>query len=54
MGYKILYKKEVCPNQFEIRIDAPYITRNAKTGQFIILRVNEEGERIPLTIHDVN
>ena len=34
MGYKILYKKEVCPNQFEIRIDAPYITRNAKAGQF--------------------
>ena len=54
MGYKILYKKEVCPNQFEIRIDAPYITRNAKAGQFIILRVNEEGERIPLTIADVN
>ena len=54
MGYKILYKKEVCPNQFEIRIDAPYITRNAKEGQIIIFRVKQEGERIPLTIADVN
>lgn len=54
MGYKILFKKEVCPSQFEIRIDAPYITRNAKAGQFIILRVDENGERVPLTIADVD
>ena len=54
MGYKILSKKEVCPNQFEITIDAPYITRNAKAGQFIILRVDKGGERVPLTIADVD
>lgn len=54
MGYKILSKTELCPNQYEIRIDAPYITRNAKAGQFIILRVDEEGERVPLTIADVD
>lgn len=54
MGYEILRKVEVCPNQFEITIKAPYITRNAKAGQFIILRVDEEGERIPLTIADFN
>ncbi len=52
MGYKILYKKELVPNQFEIRIEAPFITKNAKAGQFIILRVCENSERVPLTIAD--
>lgn len=52
MGYRILSKKEICPNQYEITIEAPYVVRNAKAGQFIILRVDEEGERIPLTIAD--
>lgn len=52
MGYKILYKKELCPNQFELRIEAPYVVKNAKAGQFIILRSDEDGERIPLTIAD--
>ena len=33
-------------------IDAPFVAKRAKAGQFIILRVNEEGERIPLTIAD--
>ena len=54
MGYKILSKKEICPNQYEINIDAPYVVRNAKAGQFIISRVEEEGERVPLTIADVD
>lgn len=52
VGYKILSKTELCPNQYEIKIEAPYITRNAKAGQFIILRVDKEGERVPLTIAD--
>ena len=54
MGYKILSKKELCPNQFEIIIDAPYVVRNAKAGQFIIFRADENSERVPLTIADVN
>lgn len=54
MGYKILYKKELCPNQYEIVVDAPFVVRNAKAGQFIILRVDKDGERVPLTIADVN
>lgn len=54
MGYKILSKVELCPNQYEIKIDAPYVVRNAQAGQFIILRVDEEGERVPLTIADVD
>ncbi|MBE7705818.1 MAG: sulfide/dihydroorotate dehydrogenase-like FAD/NAD-binding protein [Cyanobacteria bacterium SIG30] len=52
MGYKILYKKELCTNQFEIRVKAPFITKNAKAGQFIILRTDKNSERIPLTIAD--
>lgn len=54
MGYKILAKREICPNQFEITIEAPFVTRNAKAGQFIILRVDKDGERVPLTIADFN
>ncbi|HIS54512.1 TPA: sulfide/dihydroorotate dehydrogenase-like FAD/NAD-binding protein [Candidatus Galligastranaerophilus gallistercoris] len=48
----MLYKNEVCKNQFEIKVKAPYITKNAKAGQFIILRVDKNSERIPLTIAD--
>ena len=52
MGYKILRKKELCANQYELTIHAPYITKNAQAGQFIILRVSKDGERVPLTIAD--
>jgi len=54
MSYKILSKKELCANQYELVIDAPYVVRNAKAGQFIILRAEENGERIPLTVADVD
>lgn len=54
MGYRIISKVELCPNQYELKIDAPYVVRNAQAGQFIILRVDEHGERVPLTIADVN
>lgn len=54
MSYKILNKRELCANQYELMIDAPYVVRNAKAGQFVILRVEENGERIPLTIADVD
>ena len=54
MSYKILSKRELCSNQYELEIEAPYVVRNAKAGQFIILRVEKDGERIPLTIADVD
>ena len=54
MGYKILDKIELCPNQYELKIEAPYVTRNAKAGQFIIFRVEEQGERVPITIADID
>ena len=53
-GYKIVSKIELCSNQYELKIFAPYVVRNAKAGQFIILRSEENGERIPLTIADVD
>ncbi len=50
--FKIL-KKRVLNKQVKLlEIDAPLIAKKAEPGQFIILRINEEGERIPLTIAD--
>lgn len=54
MGYKILSKIQLNENLFEITVDAPYVVKNAKAGQFIILRVDKKGERVPLTIADIN
>ena len=54
MGYKILAKHELCPNQYEITVEAPYVVRNARAGQFIIFRADKDSERVPLTIADVN
>lgn len=54
MGYKILNKTQLSENLYEITVDAPYVVKNAKAGQFIILRVEKTGERIPLTIADIN
>ena len=52
--YEILKKEELSPNVYAMEIDAPRVAKNAEPGQFIILRVDEEGERIPLTIADFN
>lgn len=54
MGYKILSKKELCPNQYEMSIYAPHVVRNAKAGQFIIFRTDANSERVPLTIADAD
>ncbi len=50
--YKILEKRKLTPVTTLFRVDAPLIARSAQPGQFIILRVREDGERIPLTIAD--
>ena len=52
--YKIITKKELNPTVTEMHILAPLVARKAKPGQFIILRVDAEGERIPLTVAGVN
>ncbi|MFP4178381.1 MAG: sulfide/dihydroorotate dehydrogenase-like FAD/NAD-binding protein [Acholeplasmataceae bacterium] len=50
--YRIVDKQRLAPTIRRITIEAPYVTRHAKAGQFIILRVEDEGERIPMTIAD--
>lgn len=52
MAYKILEKEEIAPSVHRMVIDAPDVAKAAKAGQFIILRIDERGERIPLTITD--
>lgn len=52
--YKIKTKKELNKTVIQMEIEAPLVAKKAKPGQFIILRVNEEGERIPLTVAGVN
>ncbi len=48
--YKIVNKKCLNPTVTMMDIEAPYVAAKAQPGQFIILRVDEEGERIPLTV----
>lgn len=50
--YKILKKKPLNPAVTLMEIDAPKIAKKAEPGQFIILRADDDGERIPLTIAD--
>lgn len=50
--YKIVRKKSLNPTVTLMDIDAPAVAKKAEPGQFIILRVDEYGERIPLTVAD--
>lgn len=50
--YRIVKKEILNPTVKLMEVEAPYIAKKAGPGQFIILRVNEDGERIPLTIAD--
>ncbi|MFX4262125.1 sulfide/dihydroorotate dehydrogenase-like FAD/NAD-binding protein [Pelotomaculum propionicicum] len=50
--YKVLKKEILAPSLKLFEIEAPLVARKARAGQFIILRVHGEGERIPLTIAD--
>jgi NAD(P)H-flavin reductase len=52
MVYKIVEKEEISPSVHRMVVLAPDVARAAKAGQFIILRIDEKGERIPLTIAD--
>jgi ferredoxin--NADP+ reductase len=48
--YKIVSKTPLNPTVTMMTVEAPFVARKAQPGQFIILRVDEEGERIPLTV----
>ena len=50
--YKILEKQTLVPNIYLFKVEAPNVARKAQAGQFVVIRVDEVGERIPLTIAD--
>jgi len=50
--YKILLKEDLVPGIHLFRVEAPAVARKAKAGQFVVVRIDEKGERIPLTIAD--
>ncbi len=52
--FKILSNKMVVPNLHEVVVESPEIACAVNPGQFVILRVEEDGERIPLTVSDWN
>jgi len=52
--YKILVKEDLGPANKLMVVQAPEVARKAKAGQFVIIRIHEEGERIPLTIADLD
>lgn len=52
--YKIVTKKELNESVTLLEIEAPFVAKKAQAGQFIIFRIDEFGERVPLTIADYN
>ena len=52
--YRIVEKKILNPTVVQLWIEAPLVAKKAQPGQFIILRVDEDGERIPLTVAGVD
>jgi ferredoxin--NADP+ reductase len=52
--YKIVKKETLTPNVKMFQVHAPAVAHKARPGQFVIVRVNEKGERIPITIADAD
>ena len=50
--YKILLKQSLTPNIYLFKVEAPAVAKKAQPGQFVVIRVDERGERIPVTIAD--
>jgi ferredoxin--NADP+ reductase len=50
--YEILVREDLAPVTKLFEVEAPVVARKARAGQFVIVRIGEEGERIPLTIGD--
>lgn len=50
--FKILHKETAAPQVTSMIIEAPYIAKHHQAGNFVVLRIHEKGERIPLTIAD--
>ncbi len=54
MDYRIIDKESLAENIFSVKVRAENIARHARAGQFVILRLDEQGERFPLTLCDWN
>ena len=52
--YKVLKREELNPTVTRMEVEAPLVANKALPGQFVIVRADEEGERIPLTVADTN
>ena len=50
--FKIIEKESLNPVVERITVEAPLVAAKCEPGQFVILRVDEDGERIPLTVSD--
>ena len=50
--YRILTKDMLTPTICRMKVEAPRLARAAQPGQFLIIRADEQGERVPLTISD--
>ncbi len=50
--FKVIQSRMIVPNMHLLTLEAPAVAREAKPGQFVIIRAEEEGERIPLSISD--
>ena len=50
--YKVLDKKRLASTVTLLKLEAPEIAKKVQPGQFVIIRLNEEGERLPLTVND--
>jgi sulfide dehydrogenase subunit beta len=54
MSHRILRKKTLNPECFQIELEAPHVAERFKAGQFVIIRLHERSERIPLTVAGVD
>lgn len=52
--FKILSNEKIAPAIFKMEMEAPLAAKKARAGQFLIIRIDEKGERIPLTIAGIN
>ena len=50
--YEILLKQDLVPNIHLFKVGVPNVAKKAQPGQFVVIRIDEKGERIPLTIAD--
>ena len=50
--YKIMHREDLTPNIHLLKIEAPPVAKKAQAGQFVVVMIDEHGERIPLTIAD--